>query len=105
MDAALVFAIAILAAFTGLAWWLPRRFGLAGMFSGHVLLVATYVSCVKLTEPEAPLAVLLLQSSLVNCALLPIALVALWRRRFVVGQKERRGFPVQPLPPPGRPPA
>lgn len=79
----LFFAIVI-----AIAWVMPRRFGGRGMIAGHVLVVVVAFVFILISiavgnyeydggESMAGLAVM---AFLLNCALLPVGLGALWWR-------------------------
>lgn len=97
--------IALLIAFVAANWFAPRRFGVAGMICVHLTLLVAYFGLAAIAlrigryEYDGALSIigLALQAFLLNCLLLPIALMALWMRRRQPGAG--RGFPVDPPPP------
>ena len=104
-------SIALLIVFVIASWIVPRRLGVAGMVLVQLALVITYfvLTAVAMNlgryEYDGLLSIigLAFQAFLLNSLLLPIALVALLRRRRDTGTE--RGFPVVRIPPqrdPGR---
>jgi hypothetical protein len=81
-------SIGLLIAFGVANWWLPFRWGFVGMLVCHASLVVAYFLLAGLAmalgryEYDGFLSHvgLLMQAVLLNCLLLPIGLVALWRR-------------------------
>jgi hypothetical protein len=105
-------SIALLVVFIIASWFVPRHWGVAGMVLVQFALLITYfvLACIAMKlgryEYDGLLSVigLAFQAFLLNSLLLPIALVALLRRRRGTGTQ--RGFPVVRMPPegdPGRP--
>ena len=86
-------SIALLIAFIIANWWLPRRFGVAEMVLGQVALLVAYFMLAGAAmnlgryEYDGAMSIigLTIQAFILNGLLLPIALVALWRRRRAVG--------------------
>jgi hypothetical protein len=102
METALdVLALALVALIAGLSWILPRRFGVVGFLGVQVLVVVVLVGmeiagiATGRADYDDVFQVLgvLVQAILLNCLMLPIGLVALWRRRQV-SAAEQRGFEV-----------
>jgi len=73
----------------GMTWVGPRYSGMWGIFAVHLFVLATYLFIAWLAidagryEYHGILSMigLLVQAFLLNCLLLPVALVAIWRRR------------------------
>jgi hypothetical protein len=90
----------LLAALVGLTWRLPRRFGLFGLFGVQILVAAGCyaLGVVSMTtgvwahDDSFVFVGLLFQAVLLNFLLLPIALVALWRRGRALTSPNRLQF-------------
>jgi hypothetical protein len=78
-----------LAAFLAVNWVGPRYFGLAGMVGGHLVVLFGWFYLAVLAmdagryEYDGAMTIigLAVQAFVLNCLMLPVAGVALWRRR------------------------
>ncbi len=78
----------IVAVLVAASWWLPRTFGLLGMFAGHCVVVGVWVVMRLETEPEnwedyfAGIR-LVIEAFLFNCLMLPLGIWAMrqWQRK------------------------
>jgi hypothetical protein len=83
-----IFAVLFFAIVIAISWFMPRRFGIPGMFAGHVLVVVALFIFTAISialgsyeyEGGEAMIGLALLAFLLNCALLPVALFALWFR-------------------------
>jgi len=99
-------SIVILIVFVIANWFVPRHRGVAGMVSVHFALLIVYFVLAGVAmklgryEYDGLLSIigLALQAFLMNSLLLPIALLALLRRRRETEAAAQPGFPVIPLP-------
>jgi hypothetical protein len=107
VDLYLLASIATLAVVAGLTWFLPRRFGILGLLVAQAF---AYVACfVGLALGGRPwwawdglrpmLFATFVQAAAFNFLMLPVALLAVWRRHRGRRRPPRRGFDV--LPPTG----
>ena len=84
-----IFSIGFLVLFVGLTWIGPRYFGLFGMVGVHLFVLMGYLALALFAmeagryeyDGELSMLGLFIQAFLLNCLLLPISLVALWRYR------------------------
>jgi hypothetical protein len=103
-------SIFLLIAFAIATWIAPYRLGVGGLMLVHVALLVGYFVLAGVAmeigryEYDGLLSIigLALQAFVLNCLLLPIGLVALWRRRKAHNQslhwtRAARGFPVIPV--------
>jgi hypothetical protein len=70
-----------------------------GMLTVHLTILAAYIAFALFFDPDAPLWASFVQACLINCLLLPVALLALWRRRSTAARMIARGFEILPAPP------
>jgi hypothetical protein len=84
-----ILGIAMLATFVAITWIGPKRYGLTGLLVVHLVILVFYFvfAGVSLSagvyEYDGALSIfgLALQVFLLNCLLLPVGMIALWRRR------------------------
>ena len=85
----LILGLILLAAFAVITWIGPRRYGLGGLIVVHLIGLATYFTFAGLSlyagvyEYDGLLSLIGLatQVFILNGLLLPIGIIALWRRR------------------------
>ena len=93
-----ILSAVLLVALVALTWRLPRRFGLPGLFVAQVLVAAgcfslgvvSVMSGLWVYDDRFVFVRLLFQAALLNGLLLPIALLALWRRGRVLESADRQ---------------
>lgn len=84
-----IFGCVMLAAFVAMTWIGTRRYGWIGLLFVHFMVVFTYFGFAGVSfslgiyeyDGELSSIGLIVQAFLINCVLLPLAFVALWRRK------------------------
>jgi O-antigen ligase len=87
--------------FTAITWIASRRYGQRGTVGVHVLILFLYMLIVPLAlaaghyeyDGVPSVVGIVLQVFLVNCLLLPIAIVAIWKRRRAIMRQRAESMP------------